>query len=96
MLPGFQSPTVSPASGCHSLKSGQERNLSVLQPSFQEARVGVATEVRFNIESIQRRPGPLPTPTSVPPGFAATAWLQGGSQGRCQGQEGRTVGNCQP
>ena len=65
-------PAVSPAGGCHSLKSGQQRNL-VLQPSFQKPRVEVAIEVRFNIESIQQRPGPLPMPTSMLPGFAATA-----------------------
>lgn len=45
----------------------------MLQPSFQKPRVEVAIEVRFNIESIQQRPGPLPMPTSMLPGFAATA-----------------------
>ena len=45
----------------------------MLHPSFQKPRAEVAIEVRFNIESIQQRPGLLPMPTSMLPGFAATA-----------------------
>lgn len=71
-LPGAQPPAAALLVTVIASVQVGEKPVSATVLSFQKPKLESMTEVIFNNVSFWRRPGPLPAPASVLPGFDAT------------------------